>query len=473
MIVMTVGLAFSYSQTKGPEIKFDNIEHDYGKILENGGKANHIFWFTNTGDEDLILTRVQPGCGCTASDWTKTPVAPGDKGMVSAAYDPLGRPGPFRKSIMVVSNSKTSGTLSLFIKGDVTPRTKDYTDTFRVHLGDLLIERNNPVFHSLKHDEIRNDTIRFYNKSDMEMQLSIKDMPLHINATLSTSKIKPAERGFVVLRYNAGLVKEAGNRNDRITIQTNDPKQEQKILFITADILEKPVELTPEMRFPFRMGNILTTRNGVSFANILNTESRIDSLQLYNDAQIAIKIDYQKPAKHLKASLSSNLIPPGKTVTLYITFDASKVDGFGQMFGDRLMLQTDDTVQPLKIIYISAVVKEDFSKLTPSQLANAPVIEFENKEFDFGTKPSGDKIPHSFVFKNTGKSDLVIRKVNASCGCTATNPEKTIIKPGESSKIDTSFDTKGRSGDQIKTITVVTNDPKNPEVMLQIKGKLE
>ncbi len=472
-VTLAMGLISSIAQVNGPEIKFDNIEHNYGKIREDGGKANHTFYFTNTGNDTLHLKKVQPTCGCTASDWTKTPVLPGQQGMVTAVYDPIGRPGPFKKSILVQSNAKSSPNMSLFISGEVIPRQKTYADTFRVHLGDLLFDRNNPAFMNLQYNEVRRDTIRFYNNSDKEMQISLKESPTHIGASLSVQKLKPQQRGFLVLTYDAGKMTTPGNRNDRVVLQTNDPKQEVKMLFVTSSVIAKPQDPTPEQLYPFQMGNLRMVRNSVSFPDILNTAKKTDSMTLYNNGTYPVNIAFKEVPKHISAALSSPVIEPGKTVALRITYDASKTNQFGFVTNDRIMMQTNDTLQPLKVLYVSANIKEDFSKLTPQQKENAPKIVFENNVFDFGTKPSGPDVPHSFVFSNTGKSDLIIRSVRAGCGCTATHSEKTVIKPGEKSKIDMVFNTKNRVGNQYKSITVVTNDPENSVIMLQVKGNLE
>lgn len=474
LILFFVSATFiSNAQTSGPEIKFDNIEHNYGEIKENDGVANHTFWFTNTGDQDLLITRVQPGCGCTASDWTKTPIAPGDRGKVTAAYDPKGRPGRFKKSILVVSNAKSSPNMTIFISGNVIGRPKDFTDTFRVHLGDLLFERNNPIFHQLEADEVRVDTVRFYNNSDKEMQLSVKENPVHITASLSANKIKPAHRGYVVLKYDAARINTSGQRNDRVFLQTNDPKQEVKMLFVTATLKPKPQEQTPQQRFPFQMGNLLLTRNSIVFSEILNSETRTDSVQIYNNSHFPINVEFQKPADHMKPSLSSGVIKPHEFITLKVTYDAAKANRFGFVSGDRIILQTTDTIQPMKVVYISANIREDFSKLTPKQRENAPKAHFENTVFDFGTEKAGGNIQHSFVFSNNGKSDLILRDVKAGCGCTATKPDKTVLKPGESSKIDVNFNTRNRKGNQNNRITVITNDPDNSVIVLQVKGVLE
>lgn len=55
-----------------PKIQFDSNTYDFGKVKEEGGKVTGRFEFTNVGTEDLILTNVRPGCGCTAADYSRT-----------------------------------------------------------------------------------------------------------------------------------------------------------------------------------------------------------------------------------------------------------------------------------------------------------------------------------------------------------------------------------------------------------------
>jgi hypothetical protein len=76
------------------------------------------------------------------------------------------------------------------------------------------------------------------------------------------------------------------------------------------------------------------------------------------------------------------------------------------------------------------------------------------------------------VFTNKGKSDLIIRKVRAGCGCTAIAPTKTVLKPGESGTVKAVFDSRGQRGRQNKGITVVSNDPVSPTVILRITGEV-
>lgn len=101
------------------DVKFDKTDHDFG-IIKEGAMATYEFTFTNTGKSPLILSNVQPSCGCTTPEWPKEPIAPGAKSKIKAMYNSIGRPGNFQKYITVKSNSK-SGDITLTIKGNVVP----------------------------------------------------------------------------------------------------------------------------------------------------------------------------------------------------------------------------------------------------------------------------------------------------------------------------------------------------------------
>lgn len=99
-----------------------------------------------------------------------------------------------------------------------------------------------------------------------------------------------------------------------------------------------------------------------------------------------------------------------------------------------------------------------------------PKIKVENPLFNFGTATEGTMVNHTFKIKNVGKSRLVIRGVKTSCGCTAAQPTKTNLAPGEEADITAGFDTRFQKGHQERTITVMTNDPDTPQAIMNIQG---
>jgi hypothetical protein len=92
--------------------------------------------------------------------------------------------------------------------------------------------------------------------------------------------------------------------------------------------------------------------------------------------------------------------------------------------------------------------------------------------YDYGNIIQDSVVTKIFVITNEGSEVLKINDVKASCGCTAVVAGKNELKPGESTEIKVSFDSKGKSGKQNKTITVSTNDPGNSIIKLAFTGNV-
>lgn len=92
-----------------------------------------------------------------------------------------------------------------------------------------------------------------------------------------------------------------------------------------------------------------------------------------------------------------------------------------------------------------------------AELGSAPSMQFNEENHNFGKITQGEKVSYSFMFKNTGGSDLIISGAHGSCGCTVPTYPKGPVKPGTESKIDVVFDSEGKSGLVEKTITLTSN----------------
>ena len=100
-------------------IVFENTTHDYGTIVQSSDGSCE-FKFTNKGKAPIVLNDVKASCGCTVPEWTRTPVAPGEKGSIKVTYN-TNSIGAFTKSITVNSNAINS-PLVLIIKGNVSAK---------------------------------------------------------------------------------------------------------------------------------------------------------------------------------------------------------------------------------------------------------------------------------------------------------------------------------------------------------------
>ncbi len=101
------------SSTATTSIEFKERFYDFGTVTE-GEKVSHTFKFANTGNADLILNNVKASCGCTASNYTKDPVKPGDSGIIEVIFNSAGRPGPNHKSLTVIANTEPKTTVLTF-----------------------------------------------------------------------------------------------------------------------------------------------------------------------------------------------------------------------------------------------------------------------------------------------------------------------------------------------------------------------
>ena len=115
----------------------------------------------------------------------------------------------------------------------------------------------------------------------------------------------------------------------------------------------------------------------------------------------------------------------------------------------------------------SKVKKENVETAKERDVAylKLPVVSFDKASYDFGKINEGDVVETSFVITNIGKSDLIIKKASATCGCTIPDWPKEAIKPGESAPMKVKFNSRGKRNKISKTITLVTNTESGKETV--------
>ena len=102
-----------------------------------------------------------------------------------------------------------------------------------------------------------------------------------------------------------------------------------------------------------------------------------------------------------------------------------------------------------------------------------PKIELLDPVYEFGTVLQGAPVTHAFKIKNSGTGDLVINRVQTSCGCTAAEPSSKRLKRDDVAEIQVTFDTRHQKGHRARTITVFTNDPQIPNATMTLQGDIK
>ena len=123
LTLSTVLFAQDAQKKKADEIaKFKTETIDLGK-LQQGNPTTAIFNVANIGTDPLIIEQANPTCGCTISDYTKSPIANGKTGEIKATYN-AANIGAFEKHL-TVKFAGTDEVKSITIKGEVLSK-EDY-----------------------------------------------------------------------------------------------------------------------------------------------------------------------------------------------------------------------------------------------------------------------------------------------------------------------------------------------------------
>ncbi len=112
--------------------------------------------------------------------------------------------------------------------------------------------------------------------------------------------------------------------------------------------------------------------------------------------------------------------------------------------------------------------------LLPAHVLAAPAPQLTSDEpvFDFGTVLQGEKVDHTFVFRNSGTAPLVIDRVKSSCSCTASLLSDKEIPAGGSGSVQAVFDSTRFRGRIHKTLYLYSNDPDRPSVEFLLQGEV-
>ncbi len=279
--------------------------------------------------------------------------------------------------------------------------------------------------------------------------------------------VLPGKKGIVKATYNPQ--NRPGQFNKTITVTSN---AENATVILTIKGIVNPKPKTIEDDYPTLMSGLRLKSNHIALIKVFKTEVKTDSLLVLNTTNEDLKLTFEKVPNHITIKAVPEVLKPNAKGKIVATYDGSKQTDWGFVM-DRIDLVVNGKFDANNRLSVSATIEEDFTKLTPEQRANAPKANFETKEFNFNTIKEGDLANFDFKLTNDGKSDLLIRKVKASCGCTAVTPSETTIKPGQSTTIKATFNSAGKPGKQNKTITVVTNDPDNTNITLKVTGDVE
>jgi hypothetical protein len=120
-----------------------------------------------------------------------------------------------------------------------------------------------------------------------------------------------------------------------------------------------------------------------------------------------------------------------------------------------------------KIILLSLLISTFFVAGAQTQVVAEDVLQIKEMEHDFGKIPQGKPVYYTFDIVNTGKTELKLDNVQASCGCTTPEWSKDPIAPGATAKIKVGYNAAAENYFE-KFITITYNATQSKQ--LKIKG---
>ncbi|MHB1278755.1 MAG: DUF1573 domain-containing protein [Bacteroidia bacterium] len=343
----------------------------------------------------------------------------------------------------------------------------DLSENYSLKKGFLYFVNRSIDFGTIKEEDgIRSGTFVAYNIA--KDPLVISDVVVGCGCTnVEYSKDTLFGGDSVVITVTYNPVNQKGKFEKAIFVYNNGMPYQ---VFLTIKGETVPREKTVLDKYSTNLGNLRVTSMYHDFGFLYEDQVDTFRIGMYNAGEQTIQIKgiTGRPA-YIILNSENLTIKPGQESSIEIVYDARQVNDLGEMI-HYLNLVTDDYYVPEVPLNINAHILERFPKQTKRRIKRNPVVHFDEKEKTYGKALMGDTVKMTYTLINKGKNPLIIRKIQPSCGCTSSSADKMEIAAGDSAIITVNFATAGRSGEDSKVITIITNDPAHPISKLYLNG---
>lgn len=227
---------------------------------------------------------------------------------------------------------------------------------------------------------------------------------------------------------------------------------------------------TLRSRYPVDAGDIKLRTTVLPFGEVNRGKVKNEFFEIYNVSKDTVRPSWENLPPYVRAAAKIDAIPPGEQSTYAMIFDATYDKIPYGIVTDSIYLLTSPDAEPVKVDII-ANVTEDFSRLTPQQRKDAPVIGYESRSVDFGDFDASQPISRTFTITNRGKDQLLVRRVYTGDPGISASIDKTKIKSGKSATVTVTVDPSALPAEVLNgRISIITNDPANPLLIIRAVG---
>jgi hypothetical protein len=261
-----------------PRIEFASTNLDISRVAA-GWVTNYDFVFTNTGNQTLEITEVQPTCGCTMAGKWDPRVEPGQAGHIPIRFTASYVGGEISKTIIVYCNDPARTNVVLHINGSIW-------EPVEVKPVYLMFGANS--------DRVTNETqvVRIINNSDEPLTVSNpKSTDPSYKAELKT--IKPGREFELQVTLTPPLT--PGNYNVQITAETSSTILPVIHITVFAAVSGAVMATPAQIALPAKL-----SPTGTVFSVTIKNDG-IKPLPLpearINDSRVGVKVQETRPGR--------------------------------------------------------------------------------------------------------------------------------------------------------------------------------
>ena len=192
-------LANGYQETSS--IVFNKYVHDFGQIDLSSGKHTYSFTFTNNNDKPVVVHTVISSCGCTAPEWTRSPVMPGKSGKITVTFLNDQGPYPFDK-VLTVYISAVHKPILLRVKGVVTQKPKPLKVLYPEKYSVIGFRKRVEDFGTISQGAVTRGSIDVANLSSQPASLSFTNISEGLHIASIQDKIAAGQKGEILFEVD-------------------------------------------------------------------------------------------------------------------------------------------------------------------------------------------------------------------------------------------------------------------------------
>ena len=334
------------------KLTFTRTTHDFGTIQEKDGDATATFEFTNTGDAPVLIIRASSSCGCTVPDYPRKPIRPGEGGVIQVTYHAKGRPGPFQKTVEVFDNTEHRSQITILgnVVSNVSPE-----DTYANEMGAGLRSKTRSMnfFDVYPNRSDRTRTLQFYNESNEPIQLTFRGVSNNLYLEAQPQIIQPKQEGNVLVTFLTSKAKDWGLHSEefQVFVKGKESRMKNNVVTMTADIWEDFSKMSKKERA--QAGEIEVSDSNLDFGQ--SEEAAVVREVIIRNtgkSKLSIRKVANDMPKVFKVRLANNVIKPGQSTTLTITYIPSE-NKLGHL-SHHLMVISNDPGNSRVIIKMNA-----------------------------------------------------------------------------------------------------------------------